>query len=68
MDCLTDFLICATAAQIPVHSPIDIRIARIRRSCEQCRRRHDLAGLAVPALRDIRFDPCSLDRMIAVGR
>src|SRR6266850_2701968 len=47
---------------------VDIGVGRVRIGLEIGRRRHDLAGLAVTALRDLFAQPRLLHRMLAVGR
>jgi hypothetical protein len=42
--------------------------ARILLACEQRSRLHDLAGLAVTALRHLQIHPGLLQRMVAIGR
>src|SRR3954468_7162180 len=60
-------LIRAAAADIG-HRLVDVGIGRRRVLLEQRDRGHDLAGLAVAALRHLLFDPRLLDRMAAIGR
>src|SRR5215204_6266397 len=48
----------AASADIPVHRRVDVSVARIGVSREQRRSRHDLAGLAVAALRNVDRLPC----------
>ncbi len=47
---------------------VDLCVAGIGRRLEERRGRHDHAGLAVPALRNVERHPCFLQRMRAVGR
>src|SRR5882672_2802305 len=47
---------------------VDIGVGRVRIGLEIGHRRHDLAGLAVTALRDLFAQPRLLHRMLAVGR
>src|SRR4051794_8653533 len=58
----------STTAKIPAHSIIDLGIRRLRGFGQERGRRHDLAGLAVPALRNVHVLPRLLKRMGAVGR
>src|SRR4029450_4369815 len=50
-------LISAASADIARHGGVDVVIARLRRFLQQRRRRHDLAGLAVAALRHLQLQP-----------
>ncbi|CAI8695958.1 hypothetical protein EMIT0111MI5_30370 [Burkholderia sp. IT-111MI5] len=50
-----------TAAQVAVHRGVDVRVGRFRVLFEQCGGRHDLAGLAIAALRNLLLDPRGLD-------
>ena len=47
----------AAAAQIARHRAIDVFVGRFAIDAQQGSRRHDLAGLAVAALRNLMFDP-----------
>src|SRR5256885_13155612 len=57
LDSSTDPLIRAASADVAGHRVVDVPIARLRRLREQARGLHDLAALAVPALRDIQTLP-----------
>src|SRR5260221_7656170 len=57
LDCGTDTWIGAAAADIPGHRAVDVRIARLGSGGEQRACRHDLAPLAVPALRHVELAP-----------
>jgi hypothetical protein len=46
---------------------VDVGVGRLRLLLEQSRRRHDLAGLAVAALRHIERQPCLLHRVVTGG-
>src|SRR3954447_1324800 len=61
LDRLADADISAAAADIAAHRIVDVRIGRMRFVLQQCRRRHDLAGLAISALRDLMVEPGLLD-------
>src|SRR5262245_49620890 len=63
LDGADDARIGGAAAQVAVHARDDLLIARRGVLRQQGGGLHDLAGLAVPALRDLQFDPGSLDRM-----
>src|SRR5688572_23664807 len=63
-----DTLICAAAADVAGHRGVDVRVRRPRLLLEQRGGRHDLAGLAVAALRDVELDPRLLDGMAAIRR
>ena len=54
LDRLANADIGAAAADIARHRCVDIGIIRVRGTVEQRRRRHDLAGLAIAALRHCR--------------
>src|ERR1043166_3083515 len=62
-----DALIGATAADVG-HTPVHAAIGRLRCFLEQCRGGHDLAGLAIAALRHVDREPRLLHRMRTVGR
>ena len=47
---------------------VDVGVARIGIARDERRRRHDLPGLAIAALRHVLGDPRLLHRMLAVGR
>ncbi len=51
------------AADVAAHRGIDVGIGRRGILFQQRRRRHDLSGLAVAALRDLQFDPGRLHRL-----
>src|SRR6266850_2860247 len=61
LDRLPDADIGPAAADVAAHRIVDVRIGRMRLVLEQCRGRHDLAGLAVSALRDLMVEPSLLD-------
>src|SRR5262244_4600965 len=67
LDCGGDPLIAAAAADIATHRIVDLGLGRVLRCRQQCRGLHDLAGLAIAALRDIERAPSLLHRMIAVA-
>ena len=62
-----DALIGAAATDVG-HRLVDVLVGRLRRLLEQRRRCHDLAGLAVAALRHVDREPSLLHRVRAVGR
>src|SRR5262245_23415677 len=62
-----DARIGPAAADVAGHRTVDVRIARLGRGSEQRACGHDLAGLAVPALRYVQFQPGRLD-FLAGGR
>src|SRR6266478_5305337 len=68
MDCGAYALVGAAAAQIAGHRGVDVGIRRLRGVRQQGRRRHDLAGLTIAALRHVQLDPGLLYRMAAIGR
>ena len=59
-------VIGSAAADISIHVFDDLLPGRLRRLRKQFRRRHDLSGLAVPALRHLLLDPGHLQRVVAV--
>ena len=66
-DRLLDPRIGHAAAEIAVHMRDHFFLGGIGILGEQRSRLHDLAGLAVAALRNLLGDPCLLQRMIALG-
>src|ERR1700759_3205497 len=60
MDGTADADVSPAAADIARHRRIDVGIAGIGREGQQRRGRHDLAGLAIAALRNVFGDPCLL--------
>ena len=67
LDGAHDARIGAAAADVAVHVRDDLLARRLLVLREQRRRLHDLAGLAVAALRHLLGDPRLLQRMAAVG-
>src|SRR5215813_3930784 len=67
-DRLHDPLISAATAKIVRHRGLDLRQRRVLALGDQGGGRHDLAALAIAALRHADLDPGLLDRMRAVGR
>src|SRR5262245_47101992 len=61
-----DALITTVAAQIARHRGVDLRIVGRRLALEQGRGLHDLAGLAVAALRHVQGSPGGLHRVFAL--
>src|SRR6266478_7601170 len=61
LDSLADSDIRTAATDVPRHGGVDIAIGRLGIGGEQRRRGHDLAGLAIAALRDFQRDPGLLD-------
>src|SRR3989442_4433695 len=61
LDSLADSHISTAAADVPGHGGVDVAVARVRLGREQRRRGHDLAGLAIAALRHLQLDPGLLD-------
>src|SRR5665213_3401912 len=68
MNGLANTQICATAAEIAVHSFVDLLIAWAWRFLEQGSSGHDLPGLAVTALGNIDGFPGDLKGMRSSGR
>ena len=63
-----DALIGAAAADVAVHGGVDFRVRRLWRLGQKRGRRHQLARLAVAALRHLLGDPCDLQRVAGGGR
>src|SRR5207302_1367593 len=63
-----DLVVGAAAAEVARHVLHDLLARRVFRLREQCRGGHDLARLAVAALRHLLGDPRLLQRMIALRR
>src|SRR6267378_1642146 len=61
LDSLADAHIRTAATDVSGHGGVDIAIGRVGVGREQGRRGHDLAGLAIAALRDFQRDPGLLD-------
>src|SRR6266571_2080650 len=61
LDSLADSHISTAAADVPGHGGVDIAVGRVGLGREQGRRGHDLAGLAIAALRHLQRDPGLLD-------
>src|SRR6202051_396431 len=68
LDGAKDARIGAATADIAVHMANDVVTARILVGRKQRRGLHDLAGLAIAALRHLQVEPGLLQRMVAVGR
>src|SRR5258706_3176818 len=66
LDSLADSHIGTATADVPGHRGVDIAVGRVGLGCEQRRRGHDLARLAVAALRHLQIDPGLLDRPACV--
>src|SRR5260221_3144708 len=67
LDSVADAHVGATAADVPGHRGVDIAVGRVGFGGEQRRRGHDLAGLAVTALRHLERDPRLLDLLAGGG-
>src|SRR6476659_10123777 len=67
VDCFADALISAATADVG-HRLVDVLVGRPRILLQQRRRRHDLTGLAVAALRHVDRGPGLLHRMRGVRR
>src|ERR1700722_8671634 len=68
LDSAEDARIGPAPADVAIHVANNVITARIFVAREQRRSLHDLAGLAVAALRHLQINPGFLQRMIAVGR
>ena len=64
MDGLADALVGAAAADVAAHGVVDVGVGGFRFLREQRDRGHDLAGLAVAALRNVFLDPGLLHGMV----
>src|SRR5712691_3678179 len=62
-----DALIAAAPADVAGHGIGDLGVGRIVLGREESGRLHDLAGLAVAALRHVQGAPSLLHRVVAVG-
>src|SRR3989344_7751219 len=58
----------SATAQYARHRGIDVGVGWLRIFCEQRGSGHDLARLAVTALRHVQRDPCLLRRMVTPRR
>src|SRR6185437_5754185 len=67
MDGGADILISSAATDVEAHDFIDIGVGWLRRFGEEGGDGHDLARLAVAALRDVSLNPGLLDGVEAVG-
>ena len=63
LDPCSNAIVRGAATKITGHGVIDVGVGRIWVSLQQRSRGHDLPGLAVAALRDIKFAPRLLERM-----
>src|SRR6267378_1993532 len=61
LDSLADPDVRAAATDVPRHCGVDIAVGWVGICGEQCGRGHDLAGLAVAALRHLQLDPGLMD-------
>src|SRR5438105_154586 len=68
MDRTSDAHVCPASAEIAAHGLVDLRVGRLLRLLQKRRGAHDLARLAISALRDVLREPCLLKRMRSVGR
>src|ERR1700692_2200579 len=57
LDRRPDAHVSAAPANVSGHGRVDVGIFGMRSGVEQCRRRHDLTGLAVAALDDLQVEP-----------
>src|SRR5262245_32753306 len=68
LDCFVNADIGPAAADVAGHRIVDFGISRMRVARKECRGRHDLARLAVPALWHLMIDPGLLDPGARRGR
>src|SRR5208282_6371904 len=62
-----DALVATAPADVAVHGVINLLVGRSRGLCQKRGRLHDLAGLAITALRHTEIAPRYLDWMFAFG-
>src|SRR5258706_886380 len=67
LDSFADSHIGTAAADVPRHGGVNIAVGRVGLRGEQRRRGHDLARLAVAALRHFQIDPGLLDFLAGGG-
>src|SRR2546428_5775522 len=67
LDSLADSDIRTAATDVPRHCGVDVAIGRVGLGGEQRRCGHDLAGLAIAALRHLQIDPGLLDLLAGGG-
>src|SRR5437773_1123575 len=67
-DRFADTQIGATTADVARHRIVDVGIHRTRFARQERHSRHDLAGLAVAALNDLKIEPRLLDPRARRGR
>src|SRR6266513_5597442 len=67
LDSLADSDVRTAATDVPRHRGVDIPIGRVRVGGEQGGGGHDLAGLAIAALRHLQLDPRLLDLLAGGG-
>src|SRR5277367_5270802 len=60
-------LIAAAAADVAAHRVVDLGLRRVLRRRQQRGGLHDLAGLAIAALRDVQGAPRLLHRVIPIA-
>src|ERR1700733_13516330 len=60
-------LIATAPADVAFHRVANLSVGRFLVASQQRRRRHDLAGLAIAALRHTELAPCLLDRVLTLG-
>ena len=63
-----DALVGTAPAEVIAHGLVDLRIGRLGMFLQECDGSHDLAGLAIAALRNLILNPRSLDGMDTVER
>ena len=61
-------MVCPTTADIAMHGILNLLLGGMGITFQQRRRRHDLTGLAITALRHVHFVPGELQGMITVFR
>src|SRR5438309_6782982 len=67
LDSLADPDVRTAATDVPRHCGVDVAIGRVGLGGEQRRCGHDLAGLAIAALRHLQLDPGLLDLLAGGG-
>src|ERR1700730_2502121 len=57
LDGLADPYVGSAAADVAGHRLVDITVLRDRVACQECRCAHDLTGLAIATLHDLKIEP-----------
>src|SRR5882672_732674 len=68
LDRRANLVVGSAAADVAAHGLVDVGVARRAVLRDERSRAHDLAGLAIAALRHVILDPRGLDRLAGGGR